>query len=86
VITTLGNASKDEYIPRWVRETEPKVSLALKCTLEDCQSKQGVKLCSMGGSEQLAGLLRCNKSKNEIPLCSVHYNEFFRALNPQVVD
>ena len=33
------NASKDEYIPRWVRKTEPKVSLALKCALEDCQSR-----------------------------------------------
>ena len=81
------NASKDEYISRWVHKTEPKVSLALKCALEDCQSKQGVKLCSMGSSEQLAELLHCNivetQSKNEIPLCSVHYNEFFRALNPQ---
>jgi len=38
------NDSKDEYIPRWVRNTEPKVSSALKCALEDCQSKQGVKL------------------------------------------
>jgi len=75
------NASKDEYIPRWDRKTEPKVSLALKCALEDCQSKQGVKLCSIGSFEQLAELLHCNivetQSKNEIPLCSVHYNEFF---------
>ena len=54
------NASKDEYISRWVHKTEPKVSLALKCALEDCQSKQGVKLCSMGSSEQLAELLHCN--------------------------
>jgi len=34
-----SNASKDEYIPRWVCKTETKVSLALKCAL----SKQGVK-------------------------------------------
>jgi len=51
------NASKDAYISRWVHKTEPKASLALKCALEDCQSKQGVKLCSMGSSEQLAELL-----------------------------
>ena len=34
----------------------------------------------MGSSEQLAELLHCNivetQNKNEIPLCSVHYNEF----------
>ena len=40
-----------------------------------------------GQGYQQSYILHCNivetQSKNEIPLCSVHYNEFFRAMNPQ---
>ena len=52
------NASKDEYIPRWVCKTETKVSLALKCALSiKARSKT---LFVVKCSEQLVGYLHCN--------------------------
>jgi len=58
--------------PDGFAKTESKVSLALKCalSLEDCQSKQGVKLCSMGSSQQLAiaELLHCSIVETQVKM------------------
>ena len=81
------NIGNTNYIPRWVGKRQSGVS-AVKYNIKGChQPYQGIKYCSLGTTGQLIELLYCEVGDlvpdKGILLCTIHYNEFFRALNPQ---
>lgn len=56
------------------------------CAIQDCMTNtKSVKVTTIGTIEELEKLLNCDVSNKNfddgIPLCSIHYNEFYRHIN-----
>ena len=74
-----------EYTPRWIKKRQCTTVLKV-CAIQDCVTDtKSVKVTTIGTIEELQKLLNCDviniNFDDGIPLCSIHYNEFYRHID-----